>query len=270
VTNSDTCLNRLIVSNPFRETMLREAIKTLQLTLGSRGLDAGCGVGLQTLLLAEAVGSMGRVVGLDMVSDLLTHARQIVKEAGLSEQISFQQGRIENLPFSADTFDWVWSSDCAGYAPMEPVPLLRELTRVVKPGGTVAILAWSSEKLLPGFPCLEARLGATAAGIAPFVRGKKPEAHFSRALGWFHALGLEETRAFVFADSLNAPLSETQYHALAALFDMRWPGTEAELSKEDREDFQRLCKPESPDFILRQPSYYAFFTYSMFSGRVPR
>ncbi|MBW2621535.1 MAG: class I SAM-dependent methyltransferase [Deltaproteobacteria bacterium] len=249
--------------------MLREAVRTLQLPFGSRGLDAGCGVGLQTLLLAEAVGPMGRVAGLDMVSDLLAHARQRVKDAGLSEQISFQKGRIENLPFSADTFDWAWSADCVGYAPMESLPLLSELARVVKPGGAVAILAWSSEKLLPGYPGLEARLGATAPGIAPFVHGKKPETHFSRALDWFHALGLEETKACVLADSVNAPLSEDHNKALVALFDMRWPGAEAELSKEDREDFKRLCKPESPVFILRQPAYYAFFTYSMFSGRIP-
>lgn len=269
MTDSETYLERLIVANSYREAMLREAAKALQLPFGSRGLDAGCGVGLPTLLLAEAVGPRGHVTGLDIEPEFLAYARHMVQEAGLEEQISFEKGRIENLPFNDNTFDWVWSVDCVGYAPLEPLPLVKELARVVRPGGMVAILAWSSEKLLPGFPRLEARLGATTAGIAPFVHGKNPQTHFLRAPDWFHTLGLEEIKGYVLADSVTAPLSEDYYHALVALFDMRWPGVEAELSKEDREDFQRLCVPESPDFILRQPSYYAFFTYSMFSGRIP-
>ena len=44
--------------------------------------------------------------------------------------------------------------------------LVKELARVVKPGGSVALLAWSSEKLLPGHPLLEGHLNATSAGIA--------------------------------------------------------------------------------------------------------
>ena len=48
------------VSNPLREPILRSAIQALQFPLGSRGLDAGCGIGLQTLLLAESMGPAGK------------------------------------------------------------------------------------------------------------------------------------------------------------------------------------------------------------------
>jgi len=54
---------------------------------------------------------------------------------------------------------------------------------------------------------------------------------------------------------------------LIALFEMRWPGVESELTQEDWAEYQRLCLPESPDFILNHPDYYAFFTYSMFRGK---
>jgi hypothetical protein len=137
---------------------------------------------------------------------------------------------------------------------------------VVKPGGIVAIMAWSSERLLPGYPLLESRLGATTAGIAPFIQGKKPELHFLRALGWFHELGMKGARGKTFAGSFHAPLDKEISNALISLFDMRWPGVSAELSGEDLAEYQRLCLSDSPDFILNLPDYYALFTYTVFWG----
>jgi SAM-dependent methyltransferase len=262
--DTESYIQSLSVSDPLRESTIRAMIKALQLPEGSRGLDAGCGIGLQCLLLAREVGLSGHVTGLDISAEMLDYGSAIVKEAGLSERISFQEGDVANLPFEDNAFDWVWSADCVGYGPWEPLPLLKELVRVVKPGGIVSIAAWSSEELLPGYPRLEARLGATSAGIAPFVQGKKPELHFLRALGWFHELGLKEPKGKVFADSVCAPLSDEVRNALVALFDMRWPDVAAELSSDDLAEFRRLCLPDSPDFILNLPDYYAFFTYTMF------
>ena len=75
--------------NSLREPVFRSAIQALQFPAGSRGLDAGCGVGLQTLLLAETVGPAGHVTGLDLSPEILVYARGMVKKAGLSERISF-------------------------------------------------------------------------------------------------------------------------------------------------------------------------------------
>lgn len=253
---------------PLREPVLRSAIHVLNFPVGSRGLDAGCGIGLPTLLLAQSVGSAGHVTGLDLSPELLVHAREIVQKAGLSKRITFREGDVNQLPFDDDRFDWAWSVDCVGYAPFGYLPQVKELARVVKPGGIVAILAWSSEKLLPGHPVLEARLNATSAGIAPFVEGMMPESHFLRALGWFHEAGLERASAQTFAGGAHAPITNDQCSALTALFQMRWPGVQSELTQEDWEEYQRLCLPESADFILARPDYYAFFTYTMFHGRV--
>jgi len=240
----------------------------LHLPKGSRGLDAGCGIGLQAILLSEAIGSAGHVTGLDLSPAFLRHAEKTVNGSGLSDQITFQEGDISNLPFDDDVFDWAWSADCVGYGAWEPLPLLRELARVVKPGGTVAIAAWSSENLLPGYPRLEARLRATSAGIAPFAHGRRPETHFLRALSWFRELGLDQLTAKAFADGFHAPLSPGVRNALVDLLDMRWPEAASELSSDDQAEFRRLCLPDSPDFILNLPDYCMFLTYTLFWGRI--
>jgi ubiquinone/menaquinone biosynthesis C-methylase UbiE len=265
----DNYIRMQLDTNPLREPVLRSAIQELHFPWGSHGLDAGCGIGLQTLLLAQAVGPAGHVTGLDLSPEFLEYGRQLGADAGMAERISFREGDVTQLPFEDGVFDWAWSVDCVGYGLGEPATLLKELARVVKPGGSVAILAWSSEKLLPGHPVLEARLNATAAGIAPFSKAMKPESHFLRALGWFQEVGLENPTARTFAGYAQAPLTDDLRRALIALFEMRWPGVETELSPQDRAEYQRLCLPESADCIILQPDYYAFFTYTMFHGRVP-
>jgi len=266
----NTIAHKLYLSDFLREPAIRSAIKALQLPSGSRGLDAGCGIGSHTLLLAEAVAPGGHVTGLDQSPQLLNHARETAEKSGLSEQVSFREGDVNKLPFDNDTFDWVWSVDCVGYAPGEPVTLLKELSRVVRPGGSVAILGWSSQQLLPGYPILEARLNATSSGIAPFTKRRRPQSHFLRALGWFREAGLEEPTAQTFVGDAHAPLSDDVRSALISLLEMRWGEPRSELSPEEWEEYQRLSHTQSPDFILNLADYYAFFTYSMFRGTVAK
>jgi ubiquinone/menaquinone biosynthesis C-methylase UbiE len=265
MTDAESYAQLLLVANPLVEPVVRSAIQALQLPPGSRGLDAGCGIGLQALLLAEAVGPAGHITGLDLSPDHLAYAGEIVERAGLSERISLQVGDMSALPFDDQTFDWAWSKDCLVYSPQ-----VKELARVVKPGGSVVMLFWSSQMLLPGFPLLEARLNGTTSGIAPLAGDSPPEAHPLRGLGWFRDAGLEELSVQTFVRDAHAPLSGELRCALIDLLSQRWPGVESELTQEDWAEHQRLCLPESPDLIVDHPDYYAFITYSMFRGRVAR
>lgn len=268
MTDTGLYIQRLLETNPLREPLLRSVIESLQLPCGSRGLDAGCGIGLQTLLLADAVGSGGHIVGLDILPELLDYGTEMLKKAGLSDQITFREGDVSHLPFDNNNFDWAWSADCIGYPAGDLPQILEELIRVVKPGGSLIILGWSSQQFLPGYPLLEARLNGTCSGYLPFLKGTRPEQNFMRSLGWFRSAGLDNVQAQTFVAEVQAPFNPGERTALTSLFEMLWGVQQPEVSCEDREAYQWLCNPASPDFILDIPEYYGFFTYSVFRGRV--
>ncbi len=267
---SERYIQRLLVTKPLMKPVYQEAIRILHLPQGSCGIDAGCGIGLQTPLLASGVGAEGHVIGLDVSPELIAKAEEIIDKAGLSEQISFQVGDIHHLPFDDNTYDWLWSANCAGYPSRNPLPLISELSRVVKPGGKVAILIYASQLLLPGYPILETRLSATSAGVAPFTTEMKPETHHLRVLGWFQEAGLDRCAVQTLVHGFHAPLKKEEREAVEALIEMRWEAVELELSSEDRVLFQRLTQPDSRDYILNIPDYYGFVVFSLFEGRVPR
>jgi ubiquinone/menaquinone biosynthesis C-methylase UbiE len=266
----DTQIRYLEQANPLREPTLRSVVAALQLAPGSHGLDIGCGIGLQTPLLAEAAGPNGHITGLDISAELLAYARNRIKSVAGADLITFQEGDMLSLPFPDATFDWVWSVDCVGYPAGDLLPVLKEITRVVRPGGTIAIAAWTSQQLLPGYTLLEARLNATCSAYAPFLQDKNPESHFQRALRWFPKAGITEAVARTFVGDIQAPLSAEYRMALTSLFEMLWSEAQPTASEADRLEYRRLCRADSPDFILNLPEYYAFFTYTMFAGRVAK
>ncbi|MBI5566458.1 MAG: class I SAM-dependent methyltransferase [Chloroflexi bacterium] len=264
----DAQIKSLEGANPLREPILRSIVAALQFPPGSQGLDIGCGIGLQTSLLAEATSPDGCVTGLDISPELLAYAQNRVRSLVGADRITFREGDMRSLPFPDNSFDWAWSVDCVGYPAGDLLPVLKEITRVVRPGGRVAISAWTSQQLLPGYTMLEARLNATCSAYAPFFQGRSPELYYLRALRWFSEAGLMDVVARTFVSDIQAPLSIEYRTALISLFEMLW--NESAAAELDRLEHRRLCRAESPDCILNLPEYYAFFTYSMFSGRVSK
>lgn len=251
----------------LRRPLVREALAWLRLPQGSHGLDAGCGVGLHLEPLLAALGTGGRVTGADMSPDLLNRARALLREKGLEERAALRQADIRSLPFAEASFDWLWSLDCAGYLPGDHAGLAAELCRVLKPGGRLALLAYSSQQLLPGYPGLEARLNATQAGQAPFPAAGPPSQHFLRLPELFAKAGLTEIKSRSFLVDLSAPFDGETKKAVLSLCDMRWGSTQKEMSAADWELFQRLTREASPDCLVGQPWYYGFFTYTAFAAR---
>jgi demethylmenaquinone methyltransferase/2-methoxy-6-polyprenyl-1,4-benzoquinol methylase len=268
MTDADLLIQNTLEANPLREPVFRSIIQSLHLPPGSRGLDAGCGIGLQALLLAQAVGPVGQIVGMDILPELLDYGNMLARQVSLSNRISFCAGDITRLPFEQNAFDWAWSADCIGYPLGELSTLLEELKRVLKPGGTVVLLGWTSQQILPGYPILEASLNATTSAYIPFLEGKDSQLHFLRAARWLREAGLQDLKAQTFVGEVRAPLDAGQRAALLSLFAMLWEQPQPGVPAKVRSEYRRLCDPASPDFILDIPDYYAFFTYTLFSGKV--
>lgn len=263
------------VMNVFTRPAVQSAINALQLKSGSRGLDAGCGVGNHTLWLAEAVSPEGHVTGVDISEEGLSKARKKLEGSHLENHVSFQYGDIFNLPFEDDAFDWVWSADTlylwlmgSQESKQNPQNLMKELARVTKTGGIIALLFWSSQKLLPGYPLLEAKLNATEAANFAGPFGIQPDLHSSRTLGWFQIANLKEPKVQNFIVEFQAPFSEEDKKALLGTFGMFWNKVKPEVSSDVWAEYNRLCRPESTDFILNRPDYHGYIVYSLFSAMV--
>lgn len=96
-----------------------------------------CGTAAVSIEVARRYGC--RVTGIDQSPDMLAHGRRNVEAAGLAERITLMQGEAERLPFPDASFDALTFTYLLRYV-ADPAATLRELARVVRPGGVVASL----------------------------------------------------------------------------------------------------------------------------------
>ena len=104
---------------------------------GSTVLEAGCGVGAQTVTLA-ARSPDARFTSVDVSADSVAEAKRRTERAGLTN-VEFRQGDIFELPFGAGSFDHVFVCFVLEHL-AQPVEALAALDRVLKPGGTIAVI----------------------------------------------------------------------------------------------------------------------------------
>jgi arsenite methyltransferase len=100
-------------------------------------LDLGSGGGIDVILSARRVGPTGTAYGLDMTDEMLALAQQNAREAGVAN-VHFLKGLIEAIPLPADSVDVVISNCVINLATDKPA-VLREMARVLRPGGRIGI-----------------------------------------------------------------------------------------------------------------------------------
>ena len=132
-------------------------------------LDLGSGGGFDCFVAGPKVGSKGKVIGVDMKPDMITKARRNIvaytKQSGLNN-VEFRLGEIENLPVADASVDVVISNCVLNLSPDKP-QVWREIARVLKPGGRVAVSDLALLRPLPESvkDDIEALVGCVAGAV---------------------------------------------------------------------------------------------------------
>jgi len=114
---------------------------------GETVLDLGSGAGFDCFLAASKVGAKGEVIGVDMTPEMVEKARENAKKDGI-KNVEFRLGEIENLPVADGLVDAV-ISNCVINLSSDKPKVFREVYRVLKPGGRIAVSDIALKKKLP-------------------------------------------------------------------------------------------------------------------------
>lgn len=254
-------LHRLQQADRVLAPMHREMVAWLNIAPGSHVLDAGCGGGGMTKLLAEAVGDGGQVTALDIEAALLESVKALLVETQHVSRVEYEQASIDALPFPDGTFDLVWCSRVIHHMP-DQLAAVREIRRVLKPGGRFAMREDGFlMQLLPfdigmGQPGLDERINVARAWEFARVRPSIPDA-VPYPFGWTQLLrdaGFPQAMARSFIFEALPPFDDDLGNFIVRHW--RHPLEEAEtrarLSPEDQQVLEQLVDPHSSHYLLKR------------------
>ncbi|WZO98584.1 methyltransferase domain-containing protein [Isosphaeraceae bacterium EP7] len=231
---------------------LQAMVDSLPIAQGDRVLDLACGDGVYSAWLARRVGETGLVASVDLLPAYLRLTRD---QAGGDPRVSPTAARLEDLPFADGAFDVVWCAQSL-YSLPEPVEALKQMARVVRPGGVVAILENDTlhHVLLP-WP-VDVELAVRQAEHDAYKReSDEPEKFYvgRRLVQVFRDAGLvrpaEQSRATV----RQAPLGPDERTFLLEYFRDLANRARPRLTPAMQTTFDALTTPGSPHCMAESP-----------------
>jgi len=156
-------------------------------------VDLGCGGGLDVFLAAKKVGPAGKAIGIDMTPDMLALARRNAAQTGATN-VEFHQATIDKLPLADASVDCVISNCVINLAP-DKGAVFREIARVLKPGGRLAVSDIALKQLLPP------EIGASLMAYIGCIAGAISLDDYRRGL---HEAGFEAVEIIDSGSDLNA------------------------------------------------------------------
>lgn len=170
---------------------------TANLRAGEVVVDLGCGGGLDVLLASPKVGPAGRAIGIDMTPEMIERARANASKpinGKVPDNVEFHLAPIDRLPLADGSVDCLISNCVINLAPDKPA-VFREMYRVLKPGGRVAVSDIVLKKPLPQ------DLADNVAAYVGCIAGALPIQEYERLL---QAAGFDAVRVVDSGKDLNA------------------------------------------------------------------
>jgi ubiquinone/menaquinone biosynthesis C-methylase UbiE len=151
-----------------------ELVAAAGVKAGERVLDLACGTGAVTRVVADTVGPSGRVVGLDLSAAMLVRAQASAAASTVANHVEWMEGDAAALSLPDASFDAVVCQQGFQFFP-DKAAALREMRRVLLPGGRLALAVWRSVEHAPGFRVLQEALARHVAPgkavLPPFACG---------------------------------------------------------------------------------------------------
>ncbi len=123
---------------------IAEGLRLLNAQPGERVLEVGFGTGHSLVALAQAVGSTGQVVGIDLAVGMIKVAREQLCQENMLDTVLLHRGSAPHLPYASAAFAAVFSSFTLDLIDTPDIPVvLGEMRRVLKPGGRVSLVSLS-------------------------------------------------------------------------------------------------------------------------------
>ena len=181
---------------------------------GQSVLDVAAGAGEPSLTIAETVGPTGSVMCTDAVLGMVEAAQSEAERRGL-KNMEFRQCPAEALPFAANSFD-VAVSRLGIMFFADPVAAVREMLRVVKPDGALALAVWGKSEINPFCYLITGVIDRHVKGavVEPNAPNAFRFAETGKLSGVLTEAGAIDVDERVFSFNIEAPLSPLQFWAL--------------------------------------------------------
>lgn len=233
-------------------------IEDTAIVKGNTVLDVAGGAGEPSLTIAETVGPDGSVTCTDFAAEMVAAAKAAAARRGLTN-ITFRQCSADALPFADRTFDVAVSRLGAMFFP-DPLAALREILRVVKPGGSLGFVVWRSAELNPFF-------SVTSEVVSRYVEPAPEEpdapnafrfAESGKLAGLLKEAGASDVRERILKSEIVAPVALEDYWEMRSEISESLRSKLAGLSDEQKtqiaKEVQHATAPFFPNNQMNFPS----------------